>query len=96
LILQKKRVLIIVLTTALLLCIPLMAMRFTEEVHWTLFDFVVAAAMLLVTGFLCELAIRKIKNMQYRIMACVAILLVLLLFWAELAVGVFGTLFSGQ
>ena len=34
--------------------------------------------------------------MKYRIMACVVILLVLLLLWAELAVGVFGTPFSGQ
>ncbi|MGB5273396.1 MAG: hypothetical protein WBN39_05015 [Flavobacteriaceae bacterium] len=96
LILQKKRLLIIVLTSALLLCIPLIAMRFTEEVNWTLSDFIVAAALLLGTGFMCEFAIRKITNMKYRIMACVAILLVLLLIWAELAVGVFGTPFSGQ
>jgi hypothetical protein len=46
----------IVLTVVLLL-IPLIAMQFTNEVNWTLFDFVVAG-FILGTGFICELVIR--------------------------------------
>jgi hypothetical protein len=93
---QNKRLIIIVLTSAILLLIPLIAMQFTDEVNWTLFDFLVAGALLLSTGLMCELVIRKITKIKYRISVCVALLVVLLLIWAELAVGIFGTPFSGQ
>jgi hypothetical protein len=71
-------------------------MQFTDEVNWTLIDFVVAGALLLGTGLMCEIVIRKIKNINYRIVICVALLVALLLIWAELAVGIFGTPFSGH
>ena len=86
---QKNRLLIISFISVMLLLIPLTAMQFTNEVNWTLFDFVIAGALLFITGLLCELAIRKIKNPKYRIAAFTAILAVLLLIWAELAVGIF-------
>ena len=86
---QKNRLLIISFISVMLLLIPLTAMQFTNEVNWTLFDFIIAGALLLSTGLLCEFAIRKIKNPKYRIAAFTAILAVLLLIWAELAVGIF-------
>lgn len=86
---KNKRLAIIVLSVAILLLIPLVAMQFTDEVNWTLLDFVVAAALLLGTGLLCELALRKINKPRYRIAICAAILALLLLIWAELAVGIF-------
>jgi hypothetical protein len=58
-------------------------------VNWTLPDFVGAGALLLGTGLMCELAIRKIKKIKYRIAICAVILAVLFLIWAELAVGIF-------
>ena len=93
---KDKRLILIVLTSVILLLIPLIAMQFTDEVNWTLSDFVVAGALLLGTGLMCELVIRKVKKIEYRIGICVALLVVLLLIWAELAVGIFGTPFSGQ
>ena len=93
---KNKRLIGIMITAALLLLIPLIAMQFTNEVNWTLFDFVVAGALLLGTGLMCELAIRKIHKMKYRIAICVALLAVFLLIWAELAVGIFGTPFAGS
>ena len=87
---KNKRLIIIILTTAVLLLIPFIAMQFTEEVNWTLSDFLIAGALLIGTGLLIDLAIRKIKNIWYRIAISIAILLVLLLVWAELAVGIFG------
>ena len=71
-------------------------MQFTDEVNWTLSDFVVAGALLLGTGLMCELVIRKINKIKYRIAVCVTLLVVLLLIFTELAVGIFGTPFSGQ
>ena len=93
---KGKRLIIIVLTAVILLLIPLIAMQFTDEVNWTLSDFVVAGILLLGTGLLCELVLRKVKKTSHRIGLCVALLLLMLLIWAELAVGIFGTPFSGH
>lgn len=95
-IMKNKRVIGIVLAVALLLLIPLIAMQFTEEVNWKLGDFVAAAILLLGTGLMCELVMRKINKTAYRIAFCVAMLIVLVLIWLELAVGIFGTPFAGS
>lgn len=92
---QNKRLIGIVLTVAILLLIPFIAMQFTNEVNWTLSDFVVAGILLLGTGLLCELVIRKVKNFKSRFAICAALLVALLLIWLELAVGIFGTPFAG-
>jgi ABC-type Mn2+/Zn2+ transport system permease subunit len=92
---QNKRLIGILLTVALLLLIPLIAMQFTDEVSWSLFDFVVAGILLLGTGLMCEFVMRKVHKIEYRIAICVVLLAALLLIWAELAVGIFGTPFSG-
>ncbi len=93
---QTKRLKAILLTITLLLLIPFMAMQFTDEVNWSLFDFVVAGVLLLTTGLLCELVLRKVIKIQHRVILCLAILGVLFLIWAELAVGIFGTPLSGN
>ena len=49
---QNKRLIGIVLTVALLLLIPFIAMQFTNEVKWSLPDFVAAGVLLLGTGLL--------------------------------------------
>lgn len=86
----------IVLAIILLLLIPLIAMQFTTEVNWTAFDFVVAGVLLLGTGLLAELIMRKVKNKNRKIVAIAMLLAVLFLVWAELAVGIFGTPFAGS
>ena len=93
---NNKRPLTIIFTTAVLLLIPLIAMRFTNEVNWTLSDFIVAGALLLGTGLLLDLILRKINSTKFRIAISLALLLVFLLIWAELAVGIFGTPISGS
>ena len=96
LIMNSKRLLTIIFTTAVLLLIPLIAMRFTNEVNWTLSDFMVAGTLLLGTGLILDLILRKITSIKYRVVISTALLLVFLLIWAELAVGIFGTPFSGS
>ena len=95
-ILKNKRLIVILLTITMLLLIPLIAMQFTNEVNWTLFDFVIAGVLLFGTGLIGELVIRKINKINYRIIILLVLLLALLLIWAELAVGIFGTAFSGE
>lgn len=81
---------------AILLLIPFIAMQFTKEVDWDLFDFIVMGILLLGTGLLCELAMRKVKKPEYRIAICAGILIAFFFIWVELAVGIFGTPFAGS
>ena len=93
---QNKRLIGILITVTLLLMVPLIAMQFTNEVNWTLSDFIVAGVLLYGTGLLCELVIRKVTKIKHRIAICAALLVLLLLTWVELAVGIFGTPFAGS
>lgn len=94
---MKNKRLILILTTAIaLLSIPLIAMQFTNEVNWNFLDFAMMGVLLLGTGVLCELVLRNVKSTKNRILVCGAILAGLLVIWAELAVGLFGTPFAGS
>lgn len=86
---KNKSLLVIGLITASILLIPLVAMQFTDEVNWTLFDFIVAGVLLFATGLLFDLILRKIKVKTYRIAALFVLILAFLLVWIELAVGIF-------
>ena len=93
-IMQNKVFIWIALATGLILLIPLIAMQFTNEVNWTLSDFVIAGALLFGTGLMFVLAARKTS--KYRALIGFALVAALLLVWVELAVGIFGTPFSGS
>lgn len=54
--------------------------------NWKLGDFIVMGALLFGTGLTLDFAVKKLTNPIYRVTACVAIVLVLLLIWVELAV----------
>ncbi len=86
---KNKRTKIIIYAILIILLLPLVAMQFTDEVNWNFLDFKVAAALLLGTAFMCEFVIRKVQKRKLRIALCMAILVALLLIWAELAVGIF-------
>jgi hypothetical protein len=93
---KNKRLIIILITVGILLFVPLIAMQFTNEVNWNLLDFLVAGILLIGIGLIIELALRKILKMKYRILVLASILTLLILIWAELAVGIFGTPFGGH
>lgn len=86
----------ILLTAAGLLLIPLVAMLFTNEVNWSLFDFIVMGALLFGTGLACEFVLRKVRSTTARVLICAVVLIAFFLTWAELAVGIFGTSFAGS
>ena len=92
---QNKR-LGILLTIVFLLLIPLVAMQFTTEVDWSTSDFVIMGVLLLGTGLLTELVLRKVKKTDHRIAIILVILAAFFLIWAELAVGIFGTPLAGS
>ena len=63
--------------------------------NWNVFDFVVVATLLAGAGFAYWLVSRKVSP-EYRAVVVVAVVAALLLVWAELAVGVFGTPLAGS
>lgn len=75
---------------ALLLLTPLVAMRFTTEVAWTGFDFLVFGLMLSILGGGIELAVRISRHHAYRAAAGIALIAGFLLVWMNLAVGIIG------
>ena len=93
---EDKRLIGIITTVVVILSIPLVAMQFTTEVNWKSSDFIILGILLLGTGLLCELVLRKIQKPQHVVLLCGFLVLVLLLVWAELAVGVFGSPFAGS
>jgi hypothetical protein len=78
----------VAIVTVALLLIPAIAMQFTDEVNWGALDFLLMGVLLFVTGSLAVLTWQKI-NPKYRMIAIIGVLLMILLIWAELAVGVF-------
>jgi hypothetical protein len=91
-----KSVLIVVLAAAAVLLVPLIAMQFTHEVVWGPFDFAVAAVLLIGAGLMYVLPARMLGNPGARIVLGVAVAILFVLVWAELAVGIFGTRFAGS
>jgi hypothetical protein len=53
----------VALGVALILSLPFVAMQFTDEVVWSLADFVLVAILLTVVGVALELAVRKAGNL---------------------------------
>jgi len=93
---QNKRLIGIALSVGLILLVPLIAMQFTDEVNWNFTDFIIAGILLLATGLSLEFILRKVKNLEKRVVLVIGVIILLLLIWAELAVGIFGTPFAGS
>ena len=93
---KNKRVLVIIGIVSTMLLIPLIAMQFTDEVNWTLTDFVVAGVLLFGIGLLISVTLTKLRDSKYKGAILFAIIILFLLIWAELAVGIFGSPFAGS
>ena len=76
--------------------IPLLAMKFTVDVNWSIYDFVVMGFLLLFFSLGIDVTMKKVKNENIKILYVVLTILIFLLIWAELAVGIFGSQFAGD
>jgi hypothetical protein len=77
--------------TAAFLLLPLVAMRFTDEVNWDETDFLVVGAMLAAACGTYELAARMTGDSAYRAAVGVAVAAAFILVWINLAVGIIGS-----
>ena len=75
---------------AALLAVPLVAMRFTDEVNWTPFDFAFAAVLIGAVGAGLELTMRLGPNGLYRAGAALALATAFLMIWINAAVSIVG------
>jgi len=93
---KRKNVFIIIAVVTSILLIPFVGNQVSNEVNWSSSDFLIMGVLLLLTGLAINFAVSRLKTFKSKVIACSAILIVLLLIWAELAVGIFGTPFAGS
>lgn len=91
-----RRLLNILVIVLIALSVPLIAMQFTSEVDWQFMDFIIMGVLLFIVAFLVDLLWRSLKNKKYRWITILVVIIIALLIWAELAVGIFGSPFSGS
>lgn len=88
----KTGIIRVVMVTALILLLPLIAMQFTSEVNWDIADFVIMGALCLILGTLLVFTLRIIPRRRVQVIVIFAVIFVYI--WTELAVGIFTNLGS--
>jgi hypothetical protein len=78
-------------SAALLLLLPLAAMRFSDEVDWSASDFIFAGLLIGGVGLVLELTVRTTRNHAYRAGAGFALAAAFVIIWVNGAVGMIGS-----
>jgi dipeptide/tripeptide permease len=86
----------LLISSTVILTIPILGKLYTDDFQWALPDFIIGAMLLYGTSFMIDVILRKVQKKSHRIALSGLILLVLLCIWAELAVGLIGTPFAGN
>ena len=71
-------------------------MAISNEINWSLFDFIIIGFLLLTLSIGINFVIKRVKNLKNRFLYIGILVLIFMLIWAELAVGIFGTPFAGN
>jgi hypothetical protein len=87
---MEKSIIRIAIVTGCILLVPLFGSLFIEGWNWSLFDFVIMAALLFGTGLTYELISRKGGTVAYRVAVGVACLTGFILVFINAAVGIIG------
>ncbi len=85
-----KRIIVWAAAIALVLMIPLIAMQFTKEVNWSLFDFILMGVVLSSLAFAYELIARRVEKSVYRAAFSIGLMGAFFLFFVNGAVGIIG------
>ncbi|MEY3955948.1 MAG: hypothetical protein RLZ73_402 [Bacteroidota bacterium] len=80
----------------LLLLIPLVGMLISDEVNWSLFDFMIMGMLILSLSFGIKQLLQATIKYKYKALFIALFLLVFMLVWVELAVGIFGSPMAGN
>jgi hypothetical protein len=92
----NQRLVTMLLAIACILLVPLIAMQFTREVNWSPADFLIAGSLLLGACLVFEFFARRGGTLAFRVTVGIAIAMLVVLVWLELAVGIFGSPWAGS
>lgn len=87
----SRSILWVAIVTLLILSIPLVAMQFTNEVDWSIMDFIIMGVLLFGTGVLFALVMRLSSNIVYKIAVGLAVGTAFFMTYVNLAVGLIGS-----
>jgi hypothetical protein len=93
---QQQKTAAIFSIPSLLMVIALALNHFVTGWNWSGYDFLIAGILLFGTASLIYLIMRSAKTFKTKLIISLIILAALVLVWAELAVGIFGTPFAGN
>lgn len=79
-----------------LLSVPFIAMHFTSEVNWDVFDFAVALLFFSLLFTVMEGIILWKVTLKTKFICFMILLLVFMLLWLEMAVGIFNSPIAGS
>lgn len=80
----------VIISTILVLLVPLIAMQLSSEVKWQVVDFMIMAVLCLTAGFTLVFIFRRFSlKPKTKLRIILLMLAVFLYVWAELAVGLF-------
>ena len=85
-----------VLSPLSLLLIPFIGNIFSNQVNWSLFDFIIMGLLLGMLGIIIHFILENVRDKTFRIVSIIFVLIIFLIIWAELAVGVFGSPIAGS
>jgi uncharacterized membrane protein len=71
-------------------------MQFSDQVNWSLFDFLVMALLLTFLSLFIEVILRKVRLKNRKLGYIFIVILFFFLLWAEMAVGIFGSPIAGS
>ena len=77
-----------------LLFIPMVTMLISDEINWSIFDFLTMGVLLFSFGIAINLILKNTTNSKIRI--AFFTILIFSLIWIELAVGIFESPFAGS
>lgn len=76
--------------TVVILLIPMVAMRISNQVDWSVSDFIVAGLLLFGTGVVYVLLTARTRSTKRRVIVGGVLLVLLGAIWVQLAAGIFG------
>ena len=80
----------------MLLLIPFVGMQYSNEVKWSLNDFIIMGVILLSFGIIINKIIYHVGAFKKRVILISTLIILFFLLWGELAVGLFNSPFAGS
>ena len=84
----SKQVKITLTSVGVLLSLVFVAMQVSDEVNWSVMDFIIMGTLLTTAGLSISYLWIKYADSQYRLAFIFLVLIAVFLIWAELAVGI--------